>query len=51
MYKKHFIRFSIALTLLFVLGFIFMLAVNASDNAKTGKHENLGDRIREVMGN
>ena len=48
MYKKHFLKFSIAITLLFVAGFVLLFTIVYHDKEATG--ENLSDRIQNIQG-
>ncbi|MBP7831899.1 MAG: hypothetical protein KA028_02685 [Candidatus Pacebacteria bacterium] len=49
-HKHHFAKFAIALTLLFVIGIVFLFAINLHDNAKTGQNKTLTERISDIMG-
>ncbi len=51
MNRKHFFKFSLAVTLLFIAGILFLYAINLHDNAKYGQAKTLNQRIQEVTGN
>ncbi|MBP6926486.1 MAG: hypothetical protein KBB70_02185 [Candidatus Pacebacteria bacterium] len=49
MYKRHFFRFSIALTLFFGVGIILLFVINAHDNAKYGESMTVTERISDLV--
>lgn len=50
MYKRHFIKFSLAITLIFGLGILLLFVINLHDNSKYGESKTVKDRIKEVIG-
>lgn len=51
MYKRHFAKFAVVLTMLFTIGILLLFVINQEDNNKTGQSKTLSERISEIAGN